>query len=213
VHVLTPQGALGGRSSALTAPAGSRARDRRNVVQVDTREIWAAFSLQLRQFIRFRVRDDSQADDILQDVFAKIHARIDTLRDTNRIQPWVHQIARNAIADHFRSRKPVEQTPESLEAPEADPIELGLEEGLTCLQSMIRRLPSHYRKVIELSEIDGLSHRHIAARLGLTVSGVKSRVQRGRALLRESMLQGCRVALDSAGGPSECERRGGCGGC
>jgi hypothetical protein len=55
-----------------------------------TQQIWGNFSGQLRQFIRGRVADDQLTDDLLQDVFVKIHARTDTLQDSAKIRGWIY---------------------------------------------------------------------------------------------------------------------------
>ena len=73
---------------------------------VTTEHIWQAFSTPLRHFIRRRVGDDESAEDILQDVFLKIHLHIDSLRQREKLQSWVYQVARNAIADYYRDQRP-----------------------------------------------------------------------------------------------------------
>ena len=59
--------------------------------------IWHEFAAKLGQFIRARVADSATAEDILQDVFVKIQARLDTLEDPAKLQSWLYLIARNAI--------------------------------------------------------------------------------------------------------------------
>jgi RNA polymerase sigma-70 factor (ECF subfamily) len=78
--------------------------------------IWEGFADQLRGFIRSRIRDHAAAEDILQDVFMKIHRKLPTLRAGERLEAWVWRITRNAIADHFRRARPDEQLPEELTA-------------------------------------------------------------------------------------------------
>ena len=70
-----------------------------------TELIWKAFSERLRKFIRVRVADEADAEDLLQEVFIRIHTRIDTLKDDTRLTAWVYQIARNLIIDYYRSRR------------------------------------------------------------------------------------------------------------
>ena len=69
-------------------------------------QLWETFSVPLHQFIQRRVRDPHSAEDILQDVFLKIHTRIDTLHQQDRVAAWIYQIARNAIADYYRAQQP-----------------------------------------------------------------------------------------------------------
>jgi RNA polymerase sigma-70 factor, ECF subfamily len=66
-------------------------------------QLWETFSAPLHQFIRRRMSDPHNAEDILQDVFLKIHTRIDTLHQQDRIAAWIYQIARNAITYYYRA--------------------------------------------------------------------------------------------------------------
>jgi len=70
-----------------------------------TEEIWSRFSSSLRSFIDRRVNDDHDADDILQDVFLKIHQKAETVKDPTAVAAWVYQIARNSIVDYYRHRR------------------------------------------------------------------------------------------------------------
>src|SRR5690348_10250297 len=83
-----------------------------------TEEIWEEFHPRLKQFILRRIRDEQNAEDILQDVFLKIHARICTLRDEEKLQSWMYQIARNAVTDYYREQRVTVELPASLLLPE-----------------------------------------------------------------------------------------------
>ncbi|MEW6306361.1 MAG: sigma-70 family RNA polymerase sigma factor, partial [Verrucomicrobiota bacterium] len=117
----------------------------------DTLEnIWHEFADKLRRFIRGRVRDDAAAEDILQDVFVKIHGRVEQLREPGKLQGWLYLIARNAIIDYYRTRKETVEVPESLAAEAEEPGEL---EGLkAAFRRMIYSLPEPYREAVVLTE-------------------------------------------------------------
>ena len=153
--------------------------------------LWQDHRADLRRFVGRRVSDRHEAEDILQDVFLKAHQSLHQLESTDRAAAWLSRIAANRIIDHYRARRPTEPLPDDLAAaePEHDPFE----ELATCLPAMIERLPQTYRVPVVLSEIDGLPQRDVAQRLGLSVSGAKSRVQRGRALLRQLLERCCSV--------------------
>jgi RNA polymerase sigma-70 factor (ECF subfamily) len=162
-------------------------------------ELWTRFHGRLRGFVMSRVGDAAVADDIVQEIFLKVHGALPQLRDDSRIAPWLFQIARNAIYDHFRGNRNEVEIDDSTPAP-ADESSLFAEQNLAAgLQGLIDELPESYREAIRLTEIDGLTQAEMAARLGLTVSGGKARVQRGRERLRELILDCCHVELDHAG--------------
>ncbi len=145
---------------------------------LSTEEIWEQFSDRLRLFILKRVQDEHDADDILQDVFAKIHANLPNLKGQEKVTAWVHQITRNSIIDYYRRRGKVgaqtsdipEDIPEDLASKDA------AEDIASCLKPMIDDLPEKYKQAITLNEYDGLSQREISEQLGMTFSGAKSRV-------------------------------------
>jgi RNA polymerase sigma-70 factor (ECF subfamily) len=64
---------------------------------------------------------------------------------------------------------------------------------------MIERLPDHYRQAVMLSEIEGLKQREVAIKQGISLSGAKSRVQRGRKMLKEMLMAGCHFEFDHRG--------------
>jgi RNA polymerase sigma-70 factor (ECF subfamily) len=170
--------------------------------------IWKEFSEKLRQFIRARVADTDAADDILQDVFVKIHTRLGQLEDPARLHGWIYLVARNAIIDHYRTRKQTAELTESLpaEAPSDDPDLDGLK---AAFRRMIYSLPEPYREALVLTEFEGMTQKQLAERAGISLSGAKSRVQRGRDQLKGMLLDCCRFEFDARGRVMDCEPRAG----
>lgn len=173
--------------------------------QPATESVWWQLSDDLRRFIRRRVADDHAADDLLQETFLRIHRSIDRLTDEDRLAAWVHQIARNVIHDHYRKS--------SSEVPlaDADPAdEHDIKNDLRAsagawLNELVRQLPDPYREAVQLSEIEGLTQVEVAERLGLSHSGAKSRVQRGRVMLREVLDRCCWFHFDQRGNLIDCD--------
>lgn len=173
----------------------------------DTLEkIWNDFAGQLRTFIRRRVADDAEAEDILQDVFLKLARRAEDLPAAEKLPGWIFLITRNAIIDRHRTRKATVPVPESLALEtNAAPDEL---EGLcAAFRRMIRNLPEPYRQAIVLTELESVPQVELAKRLGISVSGAKSRVQRARQMLKQSLLDCCQFEFDRRGGMTDCEPR------
>lgn len=162
-------------------------------------QIWREYHHKLHSFIQSRIGDASTADDILQEVFARIHSRIDTLRDSNKIQSWIYQITRNAIIDYYRTHKKMAELPESLSNPEMDSNDKTRQEIAGWLLPMIQSLQEDYFQALMLSEIDGLPQKEVAKKLELSLSGAKARIQRGRALLKKKLLECCSYEFDRKG--------------
>jgi len=168
--------------------------------------IWNEFAIKLGQFIRARVADPATAEDILQDVFVKIHGRLNQLENPTKLQSWLYLIARNAIIDHYRTRRQTIEVPESLpaEGPENTTELEGLKDAF---RRMIYSLPEPYRDALVLTELEGLTQRELAKRVGISLSGAKSRVQRGREQLKKMLFDCCRFEFDRRGRVIECEPR------
>lgn len=167
--------------------------------------VWQEFADQLRRFIRRRLSDEAETEDVLQDVFLKLARQPGKLPAPDKLPAWLFAITRNAIIDRYRTRKMNVSLPDSL-FDENEPKEMG---GLcSAVRRIIHTLPEPYREALELVELQGMTQVLLAKKLGISVSGVKSRVQRGRALLKSTLLDLCQVEFDRRGGLVNCEPRG-----
>jgi RNA polymerase sigma-70 factor (ECF subfamily) len=173
-------------------------------VNASTQQVWERFSGELKGFLVRRVNDADTADDLLQDVFVRVHTGLDQLRAEERIAPWVFRIARNVLADHYRRRRPAGGgQAELLAIPDGDDVAAGEPQVVAArdrignyLAGLVDALPETYRDAVRLAEVDGLTQAEVGERLGLSLSGAKSRVQRGRAILRERLLDCCHFEFD-----------------
>jgi RNA polymerase sigma-70 factor (ECF subfamily) len=173
--------------------------DEEQPMTVASEQLWETFSGPLHQFIRRRVPDPHSAEDILQDVFLKIHSHIDTLRTRDRLTSWIYQITRNAIADYYRAQRPTVDLAESIAAPEDMVDEDAVRELSPCVAGMVEQLPETYREALRLTEYEGLSQKALSDRLGISFSGAKSRIQRARAKIKDQLLECCHFQFDHAG--------------
>ena len=170
-------------------------------ILIKTEQIWDEFHSPLEQFIRRRISDETTAEDILQDMFLKIHQHMETLRDVRRLESWIYQITRNTIIDSYRSTRPTTtlEAAEVLNLPEELPDDDVVSELLPCIRAMVRNLPELDRQALVLTEYQGLTQKDLAERLGLSFSGAKSRVQRALEKLKQQLLECCHFDLDRRG--------------
>lgn len=170
-------------------------------MSLSTEQVWEQFSSRLLAYIRKRLADPDEAEDVLQDVFIKIHTRMHTLTDQDSLPAWIYQITRNAIIDRYRTKKFQAGLDESIPAESAEPSseEDALARLAGSLGEMIACLPDTYQQALQLGEIEGWKQEQVARQLGLSLSGAKSRLQRGRRLLKQSLLDCCHFELDRRG--------------
>lgn len=166
---------------------------------MDSDEIWQSLRGSLGSYIRRRIKNPQDAEDVLQDVLLKTLKGIAALKDPTALAPWAYRIAQNAIADYYRSAKTADVLDPDIADPQAEAAEDLNRELAGCLAAMIDDLPEPYREAIVLVERDGMTQREYSARCGLSVSGAKARVQRARRKLKAKLLGCCRVELDRMG--------------
>lgn len=164
-----------------------------------TSEIWENFYRELKRFVENRISNKSHTDDILQEVFIKIHNNIETLKDEAKIKSWIYQITRNTIIDFFRNLKK-----HSDDFPEVNFFENIDEEGprdriAISIKELIDNLPEKYKEAITLTEIEGLNQKELSERLGISLSGAKSRVQRARQMVKDELMNCCHYEFDKYG--------------
>jgi RNA polymerase sigma-70 factor, ECF subfamily len=173
-------------------------------------EVWQQVHNGLRAFIAKRVSEETEIDDILQEVFLRIHRGLDGLKDPRRIVSWVYQITRHAIIDHYRASGRRLEMPAGLGADmelirtmAATPVIAEFKDSgeyrselAGCLRPMIDQLNKEYREALMLVELEGLTQQAAAQRIGISLSGMKSRVQRGRRQLKRKLDECCLIQLD-----------------
>ena len=175
-----------------------------------TEQVWDTFQIPIKHFILKYIHNEAIAEDILQDVFLKIHMHIETLNDEKKLQAWLYQVARHTIYDYYRSQKFVQPLSETFDMPEEATQEDAELQLLPCVKDMVDQLPVLYREALLLTEYQGLTQRELAEQLHLSFSGAKSRVQRAREKLKQKLLECCHFVLDRRGGIIEYHPRNEC---
>jgi len=181
------------------------------VIDPAARGSWRELESKLRPFVARRLRSEVDVDDVVQDVFLRMQRGLAGLRDEERFGPWVYQLARSAIVDHVRvaaRHRVVDDEGREEEPLEPDDADRAVEEELAAyLAPFVASLPSPYREALTLVELEGLTQKQAAEMLGISLSGMKSRVQRGRLQLRRALEECCHIALDARGRVLSCEPR------
>jgi RNA polymerase sigma-70 factor (ECF subfamily) len=168
-------------------------------------DVWDALSEELHRFLRSRLPSEADADDLLQNVFIRVIEEIRALRQSDRLAAWVYQIARREIVDFYRRRSPRPQ--ESVEEAVDGGSGIGnMNHAVgTWLSAMIDELPGTLREAVRLYEVENLPQAEIASRLQISLSGAKSRVQRGRRQLEDLLRGCCQIELDRRGNVIDCQ--------
>lgn len=180
---------------------------------------WEELDANLRAFIGRRVRNPADVDDLVQRVLLQIVKGLDSLRDLSRLHAWVYRTARNVLIDYYRAAAPKHEVMSGLaedvdDAAAIQTLGVAVEDEPTalaelacCLDPMVRQLTPEYRDALVKVDLQGVPQTTAAAEAGVSVSGMKSRVQRARRQLRAVLEACCRIDLDRRGGVMGYESR------
>ncbi len=159
---------------------------------------WVAHSQELSGWLRFHLGRQEEADDLLQEVFLKALRQGKAFCAVENPRAWLFQVARHALIDRLRTSRASYPLPEDLPMPEEEaPAAVDL---LTqCLPRVLSELDAADRLAIECCDIEGGSQQALADRLGISLSGAKSRLQRARKRLRARLESACQVRYDPDG--------------
>lgn len=164
---------------------------------------WLAFVEPLRAFLRKRVPAGVDAEDVAQEVFLRIARHRATLGDVDDLEAWIFRVARTALTDAWRAERrraarASEADPGELPEPEEDPAD-ARREITACVMPFIKALDEPYRRALEMTALEGLTQEEAARREGISLSGMKSRVQRARERVLHEVQHCCGLHRDARG--------------
>jgi len=155
------------------------------------------------RYITSRVQDPVDSEEILSQVLLKTYDHCEKLGEIRNVEAWLITIARNTVVDFFRQKKgQVSSIPELFDETETD-VYRDLE---ACVPSLINKLPPKYARPLKAYELDGITQKELAKQYEMSESGMKSRIQRGRKMLRQLFKDYCGHLVAEIGctGASKC---------
>jgi RNA polymerase sigma-70 factor (ECF subfamily) len=158
---------------------------------------WDRHEAELRGWLRGRLGNAHDAEDMLQDLFLKALRQDRKFCEIANARAWLFEVARNAVADRLRLKKEQVELPDDLVAEHEEPA--AVESLAACLPRALSELPEEDREAITRCDLEGMTQEDYARLKGLTLPGAKSRVQRARKRLREHLTEACQVKFDAAG--------------
>jgi RNA polymerase sigma-70 factor, ECF subfamily len=171
--------------------------------------IWQEHAKSLRQFLLQRTREQALTDDLLSEVLLKAYKNCERLHEARDVRAWLGRITQNALMDHYRKKKGKSLPADDLVKEEAG--EVAPEQRLAvCLGEMLGLLPEADRLPLQWADLEGLPQEEVALRLGISLSGAKSRIQRARIKLRQQIEACCAVETDSSGRIADYYAKGNC---
>ncbi len=166
----------------------------------DLGNVFAALRHSLLSYLCRQVRDATIAEDLLQDVFVKALAAINANpnRAPRNLPGWLYATTRTTMIDFYRSTKLGGEAPdENLPCTQHAADELLHQELATCLRPLAKQLPAIYRDTLLATDFDGKTMQSVAKDQELSLSAIKSRASRARAMLKKKLLECCHVEMSN----------------
>ncbi|MEM9144403.1 MAG: sigma-70 family RNA polymerase sigma factor [Bacteroidota bacterium] len=168
-----------------------------------TEVIWNTHASSLYFFILKRVGNTATAQDVLQNTFLKTHEHLDSLKNPDKVRPWVFRIARNELADHFKRMEGTVPL-EKLEHPEES--DAG-DNQFCCFERFLEELPNPYRSVMQRVYLEGKTNADAANELNISLANVKARIRRAKDMMKKRFQECCLYESHESGkltGESDC---------
>ena len=141
----------------------------------------------LLAYVRHMLRGNSEAEDIVQDVFLRAYGALRTGEREITVRPWLYRVAHNRCIDYVRRAPATPLQPDELLPGGIDPVAAAEQrEDLRRLVADLHALPDAQRSALIIRELEGLSYDDLATTLGVTVPAVKSLLVRARSGLAEA---------------------------
>ncbi|MDZ4849621.1 MAG: sigma-70 family RNA polymerase sigma factor [Pirellulaceae bacterium] len=151
------------------------------------REIYEQHGERVFRLVR-RVVGESDADDVLQESFLRLFAKLDTFRGESEFTTWLHRLVVNEALQHKRRRARSTKTANARVDDQAETQDVASDlENTELLETAMSRIEPELRTIFELKEIDQLSYAEIAQTVGIPEGTVGSRLNRARTNLREQL--------------------------
>jgi RNA polymerase sigma-70 factor, ECF subfamily len=176
---------------------------------------WSELLRAVKSFVARRVKDPADRDDLVQEVLLRVHRGLGGLKGQTAPGPWIYSIARNAIVDHWRRKGRAPTVPVNDIEVAGDELAVVDDDGESLQQAVaayvaeaVHRLESPYRETLILTELQGIKYADAARQLDVSLPAIKSRVLRGRGMLREALIRCCEIELGPTGRVLDCAPRG-----
>ncbi|ADV48065.1 RNA polymerase, sigma-24 subunit, ECF subfamily [Cellulophaga algicola DSM 14237] len=165
----------------------------------DINIIWADLNEELFAFMLSQLKDEELAKDLHQEVFIKVQTKIHQLKHSSKLTSWVYQITRNTIIDHFRKTTSKNISLENVDIAESEVDNFKYSNLSTCINQKIKLLSATHQEVILLTAFQNYTQKELAEHLKISYSGTKSRVQKAREILKNTILDCPNLEADSSG--------------
>lgn len=183
------------------------------IVELTSEAIFEQYQDRIYRYILGMVHNTTEAEDLTQETFLRVHRKLKSLRDQNAVLSWLYRIATHVCYDRFRQAsyrdipQPLDTAPDDegheaqwndLDTPRLEQV-IEQSEMTDCVQAYIAELSDNYRTAIILHDVHRLTNSEIARMMNISLGAVKIRLHRARQRLRTALEAGCDFTCDERG--------------
>ena len=163
------------------------------------KETWEELRLNLKRFVRTKV-DADVSEDLVHDILLNVIQNEDKFKEADNPTAWLYTVAKNKITDYYRKRPKINAVTKMQEIEEFNyESENVMQDFSECLRPLVERLEPKYREAMLRADFNGAKQAEAAKKIGITLSAMKSRIQRARTRLKTELLNCCSVEVDRFG--------------
>lgn len=167
---------------------------------MNVEEIWGAYRGSLKAFLRSRISNPTDEEDLLQEILIKTHINIGNLKNHESVKSWLYQIANRTTIDFYRKKGLLREIELDInylwEGESNSDVKIDLSH---CINPFLDALPKDPADLLRAVDIDGKPQKALAKELGISYSTLKSRVQKSREQLKALFDKCCFYTLDKQG--------------
>ncbi|MDX1544535.1 MAG: sigma-70 family RNA polymerase sigma factor [Christiangramia sp.] len=162
----------------------------------DISEQWLEYKDALNYYILKIVKNPETANSLSHEVLMKVYSSCCSGREIRNIRSWLFQIAYNTCMDHFKKENKNTDLQTEITASDEEPV---YQEAGEFVEPLLGLLPSKYSEPLKLADIRGFKQQEVAEKLDLSLTATKSRIQRGRQMLKEKIMECVHIEVDGQG--------------
>ena len=161
-------------------------------------KVWGEYQNAIKAFLHKKVADPDDVEDLLQEILIKTHHNIASLRNQKSIKSWLYQIANHTTVDFYREKAKAKKLTDNQLWFEQEDANIK-KEFSACIAPFIAALPEENAQILADIDLNGESQKEYAAKLGVSYSTFKSRVQKSREMLKQLFDDCCHFSVDAKG--------------
>ena len=168
----------------------------------DLHHLYNAYHKQIRSYINARIQDANLSQDLVQEAFLKVTEFCHKGGACQYPKSFIYRVAQNVLNDHLKKGGAIRLTDA-----QDRPVEKTGVDFTSCLMKLMEKVPQPYREAVQLADLEQIPQKELAQKFNISLSGMKSRIQRGREKYKKVLEDTCEIEHDVFGNIISCHAK------